>query len=363
MSRVFVAMSGGVDSSVAAAILADRGEDVVGVWMRLVPSGGDVDAPRCCGTDEAGEDARRAAAAIGIPFYALDYAEVFGRRVVDSFVSAYASGETPNPCVSCNQHVKFDTLLGDVVRKFGGERLATGHYARVTTGTDGRRHLARARDRSKDQSYALYMLGQRELGRTLFPIGELRDKSETREIASRLGLPTASKPESMDICFVPGDYRELVRKRSPGAFVSGPVERADGTVVGAHAGIGGLTVGQRSGIGVATGERLYVLRLEPERGAAVVGTKDEIATTHYRLSGVRFVAGEPPSPCFTTNAVLRYRGIPLAATVAVQGSDATLDLSEPALVAPGQAAVFYEGDEVIGGGVVRNGRAGGPRGA
>src|SRR2546425_4289726 len=269
--RIFVAMSGGVDSSVAAAILAERGEDVVGVWMRLVPTGTNADAPRCCGTDEAGEDARRAAAAIGIPFYALDYAEVFGRRVVDSFVSAYASGETPNPCVSCNQHVKFDTLLGDVVRKFGGERLATGHYARVTTGTDGRRHLARARDRSKDQSYALYMLGQRELGRTLFPIGELRDKSETREIASRLGLPTASKPESMDICFVPGDYRELVRKRSPGAFVSGPVERADGTVVGAHAGIGGLTVGQRSGFGVATGVRAYLLPAAPANGAGVVG--------------------------------------------------------------------------------------------
>src|SRR5207245_5711311 len=139
--RVFVAMSGGVDSSVAAAILAERGESVVGVWMRLVPAGSNADAPRCCGTDEAGEDARRAANALGIPFYALDYADVFGERVVDRFVSAYAGGETPNPCVSCNQHVKFDALLHDVVRKFGGDRLATGHYARAATGEDGRRHL------------------------------------------------------------------------------------------------------------------------------------------------------------------------------------------------------------------------------
>jgi tRNA-uridine 2-sulfurtransferase len=352
MSRVFVAMSGGVDSSVAAAILADRGEDVVGVWMRLVPSGGDIDAPRCCGTDEAGEDARRAAAALGIPFYALDYADVFGERVVDRFVNAYAGGETPNPCVSCNQHVKFDALLHDVVRKFGADRLATGHYARAVTGDDGRRHLLRARDAAKDQSYALYMLGQPELTQIEFPIGELRDKTETRAIAARFDLPTASKAESMDICFAPGDYRDLVRERAPEAFVPGPVERTDGSVVGTHAGIGALTVGQRSGVGIATGERLYVLHLDTERRAAVVGTHAEIARTNYRLTDVKFVAGDAPSPHFRTQVVLRYRGIPLAAHVDVDRSHATLDLAAPALVAPGQAAVFYDGDEVIGGGVV-----------
>jgi len=352
MSRVFVAMSGGVDSSVAAAILAERGEDVVGVWMRLVPSGGDVDAPRCCGTDEAGEDARRAANALGIPFYALDYADVFGEQVVDRFVNAYAGGETPNPCVACNQHVKFDALLHDVVAKFGGDRLATGHYVRAATGDDGRRHLLRARDPSKDQSYALYMLGQRELARVEFPIGELRDKSETRAIAARFGLATATKAESMDICFAPGDYRKLVRDRAPEGFVPGPVERSDGTVVGTHAGIGALTVGQRTGVGIATGERLYVLHLDTERRAAVVGTRAEIARTTYTLADVRFISGEAPSSRFATNVVLRYRGIPLAASVDVDLTHATLDLESPALVAPGQAAVFYDGDEVIGGGVV-----------
>jgi tRNA-specific 2-thiouridylase len=351
--QVFVAMSGGVDSSVAAALLLERGEDVVGVWMRLVPGGVDTDAPRCCGTDEAGEDARRAAATLGIPFYALDYAEVFGKQVVDRFVDSYASGETPNPCVSCNHHVKFDALLRDVVAKFGGSRLATGHYARVTDADDGTRRLLRARDAAKDQSYALYMLGQRELRRTVFPIGELANKSETREIAARFDLPTATKAESMDICFVGGDYRDLVRRRAPLAFETGPVERVDGSVVGQHAGIGGLTVGQRSGTGVATGERLYVLRLEPERSAAVVGTREEITRTTYDLRDVRFTRDAAPGTTFETSAVLRYRGTPLAATVDVIPDGAILRLAAPALVAPGQAVVFYDEDEVVGGGIVR----------
>jgi tRNA-specific 2-thiouridylase len=353
--QVFVAMSGGVDSSVAAALLLERGEDVVGVWMRLLPGGVDTDAPRCCGTDQAGEDARRAAAALGIPFYALDYADVFGRQVVDRFVDAYASGETPNPCVSCNHHVKFDALLRDVVAKFGGTRLATGHYARVADAPDGTRRLLRARDAAKDQSYALYMLGQRELRRVEFPIGDLASKRDTREIAARFALPTADKAESMDICFVGGDYRDLVRGRAPRAFEAGPVERVDGSVVGRHAGIGGLTVGQRTGTGVATGERLYVLRLEPERSAAVVGTREEVTRTTYALRDVRFTRDVPPGDTFETTAVLRYRGTPLAATVDVIPGGALLRLAAPALVAAGQAVVFYAGDEVVGGGVVRLG--------
>jgi tRNA-specific 2-thiouridylase len=356
--QVFVAMSGGVDSSVAAALLVERGEDVVGVWMRLTPGGADTDAPRCCGTDQAGEDARRAAAKLGIPFYALDYADVFGAQVVDRFVDAYASGETPNPCVSCNQHVKFEALLRDVVAKFGGTRLATGHYARVADADDGTRRLLRARDAAKDQSYALYMLGQRELARTMFPIGELANKTETRQIAARFDLPTAAKAESMDICFVAGDYRDLVRGRAPLAFETGPVERADGSVIGQHAGIGGLTVGQRSGTGVATGERLYVLRLEPSRAAAIVGTREEITRTTYELRDVHFTRDVAPTTTFTTSAVLRYRGTPLAAAVDVISDGVLLRLAAPALVAPGQAVVFYDGDEVVGGGVVRAGSPG-----
>lgn len=350
--RVFVAMSGGVDSSLAAALLVERGEDVVGVWMRLTP-GIDGDAPRCCGTDEAGEQARRAAAHLGIPFYALDYADVFNREVVDRFVSAYAVGETPNPCVACNQYVKFEALLGDVVRKFGATRLATGHYARVDSAPDGRRRLLRARDASKDQSYALYALGQRELRALELPIGELEDKAATRRLAAAAGLPNADAPDSMDICFIGGDYRDFVRERAPGAFVPGPIERTDGTVIGTHAGVGALTVGQRQGVGVASGERLYVLRLEPDRRAAIVGTRSEVTARSHPLREVRFTAGAAPAPVFDAEVRLRYGGTALPCTVTVSGDAARVDLREPALVAPGQAAVLYQGDEVLGGGIVR----------
>ena len=351
--RVFVAMSGGVDSSVAAALLADRGHDVVGVWMRLSKERVQGDAPRCCGTDEAGEEARRAAAHLGIPFYALDYADVFGREVVDRFVGSYAHGETPNPCVACNAYVKFEALMRDVIAKFGGSALATGHYARVATDAHGRHRLMRARDPSKDQSYALYMLGQRDLARTVFPIGELAGKDETRALAAKYRLPNATKAESMDICFVPDDHRDLVRARAPEAFIPGPVERADGTVVGTHDGIASLTVGQRRGVGVAAGERLYVLKLDLDRNAAVVGRRDEIATRVYALRDVRFTRDEPPAPVFETSVSLRYRGSPIRCRVEVEGDGAVIHLAEPALVAPGQAAVLYDGDEVMGGGTVR----------
>jgi len=338
--RTFVAMSGGVDSSLAAALLADRGHDVVGVWMRLSKEPVASHAPRCCGTDEAGEEARRAAAHLGIPFYALDYADVFGRSVVDRFVGSYAGGETPNPCVACNHYVKFEALLRDVIAKFGASRLATGHYARVRE-VGGRYRLLRARDTAKDQSYALYMLGQHELRRTLFPIGELRAKDETRALAAAYGLPNAAKAESMDICFVPGDHRDLVRERAPAAFVPGPIEREDGTVLGTHAGIGGLTVGQRRGVGVAANERLYVLRLDLERNAAIVGRRADVATRTYLLRDLRFTADRAPSERFHARVALRYRGDPIDAEVEVDGTSAVLRLAEPSLVAPGQAAVFY----------------------
>lgn len=341
-------MSGGVDSSLAAALLADRGEEVVGVWMRLTPAGFTSEAPRCCGTSEAGEQARRAAAHLGIPFYALDYAELFGREVVDRFVRAYASAETPNPCIACNQHVKFEALLRDVIGKFGADRLATGHYARIVE-QGGRRRLLRARDASKDQSYALYSLGQRELARLELPIGELSGKQETRALAASYGLPNAAAAESMDICFIGGDYRGFVRERAPEAFVSGAVVRADGSRIGVHGGLGTLTIGQRSGVGVATGERLYVLRLDLPRNEAVVGTRDEVSVRAYGLRDLRWT-GPAPAGDIRASAALRYRGSPSPCTVRTATAELLLD--EPALVAPGQAAVFYDGDEVLGGGVI-----------
>jgi tRNA-specific 2-thiouridylase len=362
--KVFVAMSGGVDSSVAAGLLKEQGHDVVGVWMRLAPASDT--GPRCCGTFEAGDDARRAAAVLGIPFYAMNYETVFGRDVVNRFVDAYAGGETPNPCVACNQYVKFEALLGDVSAKFGGAALATGHYARVRRDADGTARLVRARDPQKDQSYALYMLGQRQLRRLVLPIGELSDKVETRRIAARFGLPTATKPDSQDICFIGGDYRGFARRRAPEAFVPGPLRRSDGTRVGTHAGIGAYTVGQREGLGVATGERLYVLRIEPRDRAVVVGTRDELGSTRYRLRDLRFTGDTPPSRTFRTTVALRYRGALTSAEVHLDEDGADLLLAERAIVSPGQAAVFYgtketlkpgsarrrPDDEVIGGGVV-----------
>jgi tRNA-specific 2-thiouridylase len=347
--RVFVAMSGGVDSSVAAALLQEQGHDVVGVWMRLAPAPDT--GPRCCGTFEAGEDARRAAGVLGIPFYALNYEEVFGRDVVDRFVGAYAVGETPNPCVACNQFVKFEALLGDVIRKFGGDALATGHYARVTRDPDGTAHLRRARDARKDQSYALYMLDQERLRRLLLPIGELADKAETRRIAARRGLATATKPDSQDICFIDGDYRSFARERAPDAFVPGPLRTSDGAELGTHAGIGGFTVGQRQGLGVATGERLYVLRIEPSTRAVVVGGATELGTTHFRLRDVRFTR-DLDGDLLEADVALRYRGKLVRGRVQRDADGADLRLEETASAAPGQAAVFYRDDEVLGGGVI-----------
>lgn len=349
--RVFVAMSGGVDSSVAAGLLREQGHEVVGVWMRLAPAASDSIGPRCCGTFEAEEDARRAAGVLGIPFYALNYEDVFGRDVVGRFVSAYAAGETPNPCVSCNQYVKFAALLRDVMAKFGAEALATGHYARIARDGESA-SLLRARDAAKDQSYALYMLGQRELRRLLFPIGELEDKEETRRIAARMGLPTASKPDSQDICFIGDDYRSFVEERVPAAFASGPLERSDGTRIGSHRGLGAYTVGQRGGLGVATGERLYVIRLEPARNAVVVGRADEVGGMRYRLRDVSFTHDAPPDREFSTRVALRYRGNLVDARVLVDADGADLLLDSRATVAPGQAAVMYLGDEVLGGGVI-----------
>jgi tRNA-specific 2-thiouridylase len=221
----------------------------------------------------------------------------------------------------------------------------------VTREADGTARLRRARDAKKDQSYALYMLGQEQLRRLLLPIGELADKSETRRIAARHRLPTANKPDSQDICFIGGDYREFARERVPDAFIPGPIHSSDGAVLGTHSGIGGFTVGQREGLGIATGERLYVLRIDPAAQAIVVGRRDELGRTRYRLRDVRFtrpIAGTT----IEADVALRYRGSLTPATLDVDANGADLVLREPAAVAPGQAAVLYRGDEVIGGGVI-----------
>ncbi|HEX7195535.1 MAG TPA: tRNA 2-thiouridine(34) synthase MnmA, partial [Candidatus Limnocylindria bacterium] len=265
MSRIVAAMSGGVDSSVAAALLAkDRGEEeVIGVWMRThgdLPEG--YELSRSCCSPDAADDARRVAQLVGIPFFTLNVEKEFGARVIDAFVDSYLEGATPNPCQACNQYIKFDELLRRGLAAYGADAVATGHYARLEH-RDGRWRLMRAADADKDQTYFLWVLDQEQLSRTRFPLGDLT-KPEVRAIAARLTLPTAQKPESQEICFVPlGDYRTLLEERRGYAGDPGPIVDADGTRVGTHTGYAHYTVGQRHGLGVALGEAVYVREVQP----------------------------------------------------------------------------------------------------
>ena len=350
--RVLVAMSGGVDSAVAAALLHEQGYEVVGVTLRLYTEA-DETALRskraCCGVEDVA-DARASAQRIGIPHYVLNMEREFQRDVIDVFVDEYAAGRTPNPCLACNQRVKFSTLL-DRALAMGFDLLATGHYARIERSA-GRYRLLAAADEHKDQSYVLYTLRQEALARTLFPLGEL-PKSETRRIAARLGLPVAGKPDSADICFVPGgDYRALLRERGvtmrPGAIVT-----ADGAVVGQHRGVAAYTVGQRKGLGLPGPERRFVTAVDARANVVVVGCEDELGRDGLRASTASWVA-EPPQPGEPLQVRVRYHASAVGTTVtAIDGDAFTLEFERPVrAVAPGQAAVLYRGDEVVGGGTI-----------
>jgi tRNA-specific 2-thiouridylase len=340
-----IAMSGGVDSSVAAALTADASgaDSCVGVAMRLysMPD----DAPRtgktCCAPDDL-YDARRAAATIGIRFYVYDAQERFRAQVIEPFVDAYAHGETPNPCVRCNDHVKFDWLL-DRARRLGASELVTGHYARVEV-DGGRYRLLRARDPLKDQSYFLHGLTQDELAMVRFPLGDLA-KTEVRAIARERGLPNADKPESMEVCFVGstplGDFLE-----SHGiAKARGEIVDLEGHVLGEHAGVHRFTVGQRKGLSVSRPLPLYVAALDAARQRVVVGTHQQASRRVFEIADPSWVFAEPGDE-LRCEVQVRHRGRPLACTV----RDGEVLLDEPAVgVAPGQSAVFYRGDEVLGG--------------
>jgi tRNA-specific 2-thiouridylase len=350
--KIFVAMSGGVDSSVAALLLVRAGHEAVGVHLRTgVQEEGSGRKPRCCGAAEA-EDARRVCALLGIPFYVQDAEREFG-ALISSFADGYARGETPNPCVACNTGIKFGALLARA-RALGARAVATGHYARRVR-RDGRWAVARARDGSKDQSYVLYGLGADDLAHARFPVGNLT-KPEVRRLAAEAGLPVASKPESQDICFVPsGDYRDVVRSRRPGAFAPGEIVDRDGRVLGTHAGVASFTVGQRKGLGVASGEPLYVTRLEPEARRVVVAPRADLGVGEALLADVVWPGGAPRGPV-RADVCLRYRAEPVAATVEPsEGGGARVRFARPAWPAtPGQAAVFYDGDVVLGGGRIRS---------
>jgi tRNA-specific 2-thiouridylase len=352
-------MSGGVDSAVAAALLDRQGYEVIGVTLRLYTEPDETalrSGRTCCGIEDIG-DARAAAQRIGIPHYVLNMEREFERDVIDYFVDEYAKGRTPNPCLACNQHVKFSTLL-DRALAMGADRLATGHYARVEPPSDAPAvsgapyRLHRAADPAKDQSYVLYTLGQDALERTLFPLGELT-KDETRAIARELELPLADKPDSVDICFVPGgDYRRLLELRGledrPGV-----VESVDGEPLGEHRGVARYTVGQRRGLGVATGAPGYVTRIDAERNVIVIGGREHLERRELRASAPRWVH-DPPIEGDRVYARLRYHGVEAPATVALVTNDALhLDFDRPvAAASPGQAVVLYDGSEVLGGATI-----------
>jgi len=345
--RVVVALSGGVDSSVAAALLVEQGFDVIGVTMRLVAG-----ASRCCSLEDA-EDARRVAETLGIRFYVADYADEFRREVIEPFADAYLAGRTPIPCVACNQRFKFGRLL-DRARALGAETVATGHYARIAPDPrSGSPTLRRAADASKDQSYFLFDLDAARLARIRFPVGEL-GKAEVRARARSLGLVTAEKPESQEICFVPdGDYARAVERLRPDAL-PGPGDILDesGRSVGRHRGVHRFTVGQRRGLGLAAGRRLYVQAIDAGRNQLRVAAAEALGSRAATLTGVCWVAGAPPHGSQRADVRVRHHHAGAAATIEPDGPGrARLLFDAPvAAVTPGQAAVFYDGEIVLGGG-------------
>ena len=365
--RLVVAMSGGVDSSVAAALLAEQGHDVIGVSMQLYDVSGQTDGNRtfgsCCTIDDL-NDARKVASAIGIPHYILNFERQFDEHVVSNFVSEYTSGRTPLPCAHCNGDLKFATLL-DRARAFGAEGVATGHYARVERDElTGRHLLRRGIDQAKDQSYFLFSLTQAQLARAWFPIGDL-SKDAVRSLAGSRQLPVANKPDSQEICFIPdNDYSAFVAAHAPAAVREGAIVDADGRVLGSHAGIHRFTVGQRKGLGLsslpagATGAPMYVIALRPVEQQVVVGPKASLERTTLTASDVNWILEEPSQPRRVT-AQIRHRHPAAAGVVRSLGearpstgsrrAELVFDAPQVA-VTPGQAVVFYDGDVVVGGG-------------
>lgn len=349
--RVMVAMSGGVDSSVAAALMVEAGHEALGVTLKLwAGPAGELPTAGCCTVSDA-EDARRVAAQLDIPYYVLDYTEPFMSGVVDRFVRDYTEGRTPNPCIECNRTVKFERLLGHA-RELECDALVTGHYARVRHDDDGW-HLLRGVDRTKDQSYVLAMLGQDQLARTLFPVGE-QTKRETRLLAERLGLRTAGKPDSQDICFVgQDDYRGFVRGRAPAAVVPGPIVDPEGVELGRHAGVIDFTIGQRKGLGLAFGTPRYVLGIDAASATVTIGPRSDLLRSSLTVKDMSFVAGQSPGTGEQLTVQVRYKGEGVPATICPENGDWLVSFSEPQPgIAPGQTAVVYRGEEVIGGGLI-----------
>ncbi len=340
-------MSGGVDSSVAAALLLEQGCEVTGLMLGLWTDPDTEFENRCCASNAVAL-ARRVAEQLSIPFHLIDSAELFRREVVAPMIAAYARGRTPNPCLTCNRKVRWGFLLRHALEA-GADFLATGHYARIRK-TGDRFELLRGKDPDKDQSYVLASLGQDELARTLFPLGEMT-KGEVRERARGLNLPVAERPDSQDLCFIPDrDYRRFLKKYAPESFTPGPIFSSSGGLLGEHPGLAAFTIGQRKGIGVASPRPLYVLAIDPARNALVVGPEEELGHRSLLAEGASWIAGEPPAHVFPSQVKIRYtaREKPAEVTIQEKGNVRVRFESPLRDITPGQAAVFYGGEVCLG---------------
>jgi len=350
--RVIAAMSGGVDSSTAAALLLRQGYEVIGVSMHLWTMDNPdavVNLRRCCSPQEI-EDARAVCRVLGIPHQILDFEQEFTSSVVDYFCQEYLRGRTPNPCLACNEHVKFQSLLTKAMA-LGADHLATGHYCRIVRNGHGH-ELWRARDERKDQSYVLYMLGQEELPRLLFPVGEYT-KEQSRQMAAEMGLPVAAKPDSADICFVTqGHYRSFLAERFPQR--PGDIVDSSGRIVGRHGDIGGYTVGQRRGLPARGGrEPLYVLSVNSVTNTVVAGSEDELLSDILWAEKLSFVSGQAPREPLAVEAKIRYRSQAAPALLTLHNGRAEVRFERPQrAITPGQGVVFYQGQKVLGGGII-----------
>jgi tRNA-specific 2-thiouridylase len=344
-------MSGGVDSSVAAALLAEQGHDVIGLSMQLYDQrGGEQAWGTCCTLDDL-QDARRVAAVLGFPHYIVNFERQFQETVISNFVREYASGRTPLPCAHCNSDLKFTTLL-DRALGFGAEQVATGHYAQIDHSPDDRWLLKRSADPEKDQSYFLFPLTQDQLARAMFPVGFLA-KSEVRAQARRLGLAVADKPDSQEICFVPdGDYASFVARKEPSVVRGGAIVDEKGHQLGTHGGVHRFTVGQRKGLGISASSPLYVLKIDADAATVTVGARDALEQTRLTASDVNWIAIDAPGSPVRVAAQIRHRHKPGAGSVrALPDGRAEMIFDEPQhAITPGQAVVFYDGDIVVGGG-------------